>query len=31
LVFTVSTARINQHRKARVRMQKITARLLNWK
>jgi len=32
LVFVLlSTARINHNRKARVRMQKITARLLNWK
>lgn len=32
LVFALlSTARINHNRKARVRMQKITARLLNWK
>jgi|HubBroStandDraft_1064217.scaffolds.fasta_scaffold104652_2 hypothetical protein len=32
LIFVVlSTARINNHRKARVRSQKLTARLLNWK
>jgi hypothetical protein len=32
LVFVVmSTTRINHHRKARLRMQKITARLLNLK